>query len=87
MGSIQNMVKSILNGGGTGNSTSGGTQTKQMYRVRKTWADAASQKGAFTSLENAKNVLTKIRVIAYLIPTETRYIRHRQIPERHATMW
>lgn len=42
------------NGGGTGNSTSGGTQTKQMYRVRKTWADAASQKGAFTSLENAK---------------------------------
>ena len=51
---FKNMVKSILNGGGTGNSTSGGTQTKQMYRVRKTWADAASQKGAFTSLENAK---------------------------------
>ena len=51
---FKNMVKSILNGGGTSNSTSGGTQTKQMYRVRKTWADAASQKGAFTSLENAK---------------------------------
>ena len=25
------------------------------YRVRKTWADASSQKGAFKSLENAKN--------------------------------
>ena len=24
------------------------------YRVRKTWADAATQKGAFHSLENAK---------------------------------
>lgn len=51
---FKNMVKSILNGGGTSNSTSSGAQTKQMYRVRKTWADAASQKGAFTSLENAK---------------------------------
>lgn len=27
---------------------------KKYYRVRKTWADAASQKGAFTSLANAK---------------------------------
>ncbi len=27
---------------------------KVWYRVRKTWADAASQKGAFKSLENAK---------------------------------
>lgn len=51
---FKNMVKSILGGGGTGGNTSGGTQAKQMYRVRKTWADAASQKGAFTSLENAK---------------------------------
>lgn len=51
---FKNMVKSILGGGGTGGNTFGGTQAKQMYRVRKTWADAASQKGAFTSLENAK---------------------------------
>lgn len=28
--------------------------TEAWYRVRKTWADAASQKGAFHSLENAK---------------------------------
>ena len=26
----------------------------QMYRVRKSWADAASQKGAYTNLDNAK---------------------------------
>ena len=27
----------------------------QLYRVRKTWADASSQKGAFNVLQNAKN--------------------------------
>lgn len=31
-----------------------GTEEKVWYRVRKTWADAASQKGAFYSLANAK---------------------------------
>ena len=30
--------------------------TGQMYRVRKTWADAASQKGAYTNLDNAKRM-------------------------------
>lgn len=29
-------------------------ETKEMYRVRKSWRDAASQKGAFHELENAK---------------------------------
>ena len=39
----------------TGTSSGGaGEQTQQMYRVRKSWADAASQKGAFTVLSNAK---------------------------------
>ena len=28
------------------------------YRVRKTWADAASQKGAFNNLDNAKDCVT-----------------------------
>ena len=28
--------------------------TPQIYRVRKSWADAASQKGAYTNLDNAK---------------------------------
>lgn len=30
------------------------TETKELYRVRKTWADAASQIGAYSILENAK---------------------------------
>lgn len=30
------------------------TTTSTLYRVRKSWADAASQKGAFSSLANAK---------------------------------
>lgn len=34
------------------------TATKQLYRVRKTWADAKSQIGAFSSLENAKKACT-----------------------------
>ena len=35
--------------------TSGGASSAEVwYRVRKTWADAASQKGAFHSLDNAK---------------------------------
>lgn len=38
--------------GGASSSTPAGTES--WYRVRKTWADAKSQKGAFKSLENAK---------------------------------
>lgn len=30
-----------------------------MYRVRKTWADAKSQVGAYTVLQNAKNACDK----------------------------
>lgn len=37
-----------------GGSSSGGTTATGLYRVRKTWADVKSQKGAFKSLENAK---------------------------------
>lgn len=37
-----------------GDSSSGGATAAGLYRVRKTWADAKSQKGAFKSLENAK---------------------------------
>lgn len=35
-------------------SGSGAADTVEWYRVRKTWADEASQKGAFKILENAK---------------------------------
>lgn len=35
------------------------TTTKEMYRVRLTWADVKSQKGAFTNLANAKACANK----------------------------
>jgi len=44
-------VQSYLN---AGTSTISAPSTKQIYRVRKSWADAKSQLGAYSSLENAK---------------------------------
>ena len=38
----------------SGTSVSSNPTTKQLYRVRKSWSDAKSQIGAFSSLENAK---------------------------------
>lgn len=40
--------------GDSGNSVS--NVTKNMYRVRKSWADEKNQIGAFTNLQNAKNM-------------------------------
>lgn len=39
--------------------SSDGTTNEQMYRVRKAWNDAKSQIGAFTVLQNAKNMADK----------------------------
>lgn len=36
------------------NTPSSSTSTSQLYRVRLTWSDVKSQKGAFASLDNAK---------------------------------
>ena len=47
-------VQSYLNSGSTPATP---TPAKQLYRVRKTWADAKSQIGAYSSLENAKKEL------------------------------
>ena len=44
-------VQSYLN---AGTSTISAPSTKQLYRVRKSWADAKSQLGTYSSLENAK---------------------------------
>lgn len=54
MDGFRKAVKAKMAGTSSGGSGSSGTQTEQMYRVRKSWADAASQKGAFTVLSNAK---------------------------------
>lgn len=39
---------------GSGTSSTATTTNKTLYRVRKTWKDAKSQKGAFNDLSNAK---------------------------------
>ena len=44
-------VQSYLNSGSTPTTPA---PAKQLYRVRKSWTDAKSQIGAFSSLENAK---------------------------------
>lgn len=45
-------VQSYMNFGISSSTT---TVTTHLYRVRKSWSDAKSQIGAFSSLENAKN--------------------------------
>ena len=45
--------------GGTTSTTKPSTSTDALYRVRKTWADSKTQKGAFSSLENAKRCADK----------------------------
>ena len=47
------ILKGILSTAG-GAAPSAPAETEIWYRVRKTWAEASSQKGAFKSLENAK---------------------------------
>lgn len=52
LGDVASQVTAQLGGSGS----SGGTAASgQMYRVRKSWSDAKSQKGAFTVLSNAKS--------------------------------
>ena len=50
---ILSILKGILGTAG-GTSKPAPAETEIWYRVRKSWADASSQKGAFKSLENAK---------------------------------
>ncbi len=42
----------------SGAASAGGSQTNKLYRVRKSWEDAKSQIGAFSSLDNAKKACT-----------------------------
>ena len=51
--------KSLVNTGSSSsnsgsNSNSGTSSSSETYRVRKSWDDAASQKGAYSKLDNAK---------------------------------
>ena len=47
-------VQGYMNAGSATTSTPSAPAAKQLYRERKSWSDAKSQIGAFSSLENAK---------------------------------
>lgn len=51
LGDLANRVTEVLGGSPASTPT---TDAKQLYRVRKTWTDSKSQKGAFSVLANAK---------------------------------
>ena len=54
MGDLAEKVTAALGGNADSTATTPTTQTSLLYRVRKTWVDSKSQKGAFKILENAK---------------------------------
>lgn len=55
LGSKFSYIASEVNKRLLGNSSSsGGTSTSSFYRVRKSWSDSKSQKGAFRDFDNAK---------------------------------
>lgn len=54
LGDLASKVTAALGGTSTTTTPSTGTETKVLYRVRKTWADAKSQKGAYKILANAQ---------------------------------
>lgn len=54
LGDLAAKVTEALGSTSTTTTPSTGTETKVLYRVRKTWADAKSQKGAYKILANAQ---------------------------------
>ena len=55
LGSKFSYIASEVNKRLSGNSSSsGGSSTSSLYRVRKSWSDVKSQKGAFRDFDNAK---------------------------------
>lgn len=62
MNDVRNDVAKLMNATTTSTTSKPATSTtttKEMYRVRKSWADVASQKGAFTDKTNAINCCKK----------------------------
>lgn len=53
LGDLASKVTAALGSSGNSNTASD-SSTSALYRVRKTWSDSKSQKGAFKSLDNAK---------------------------------
>lgn len=56
---LGDLAKRVTANLGTPQSTKPSSSNKTLYRVRKTWKDAKSQKGAFYDLSNAKKCADK----------------------------
>ena len=54
MSDLASKVTAALSGSADSTTTTTTTQTSTLYRVRKTWSDSKSQKGAYKVLTNAK---------------------------------
>ena len=54
MGDLASKVTAALDGNAESTTTTTTAQTSALYRVRKSWADSKSQKGAYKILANAK---------------------------------
>ena len=50
-----------------GSSSGGSSSTDKLYRVRKTWGDAKSQKGAYKDLNNAKKLADSLKSQGYKV--------------------
>lgn len=63
MATARDDVAALLKGSSTGGTSqitpAEPEETKEMYRVRKTWEDSKSQIGAYTNLDNAKKACDK----------------------------
>lgn len=51
---FKNTIKKYLNNGNSGSTSSTTTDSKKLYRIRKSWDDEKSQIGAYSTLTNAK---------------------------------
>ncbi|MBU3087448.1 N-acetylmuramoyl-L-alanine amidase [Clostridium gasigenes] len=54
MNNLKQMIQSELNGSSANNSNNASISTSDLYRVRKSWGDASTQKGAYSNFNNAK---------------------------------
>lgn len=53
--------------GSKANNSSNGSSTDKLYRIRKTWGDAKSQKGAYKDLNNAKKLANSLKSQGYKV--------------------
>lgn len=59
MSSFRKAVKAKMSNGASSETAKDETKKETLYRVRKTWKDAKTQKGAFKELSNAKECADK----------------------------